>query len=276
MEETPLYIDVKSVVAKKNAKLSRWIPEFGYRFLRKLIHEQELNQFLSQVQGKTGIDFVRGALQEMGISSQCFGLDQIPDQGRFIFASNHPLGGLDGLVMMDQIARKFPKMLFVANDLLMHVAPLKSIFLPVNKHGRQSSQYARMIRDGFMSEAQLLYFPAGICSRKIGKNITDLQWNPNFVKKAIHYQRDIIPVYFEGRNSDFFYRIANLRKNLRIRTNIEMALLVDEMFRQKGSSLKIWFGEPIAWTRLDNSKSPQEWADWIRETVYHLPDRKNQ
>ncbi|MDD4031616.1 MAG: glycerol acyltransferase [Bacteroidales bacterium] len=276
MEETPLYIDVKSVVAKKNAKLSRWIPEFGYRFLRKLIHEQELNQFLSQVQGKTGIDFVRGALQEMGISSQCFGLDQIPDQGRFIFASNHPLGGLDGLVMMDQIARKFPKMLFVANDLLMHVAPLKSIFLPVNKHGRQSLQYASMIREGFMSEAQLLYFPAGICSRKIGKNITDLQWNPNFVKKAIHYQRDIIPVYFEGRNSDFFYRLANLRKNLRIRTNIEMAFLVDEMFRQKGSSLKIWFGEPISWTLLDHSKSSQEWADWIRETVYHLPDRKNQ
>ena len=276
MEETPLYIDVKSVIAKKSAKLARWIPEFGYRFLRKLVHEEELNQFLSHIQGKTGIDFVRGALQELEISSQGFGLDQIPDQGRFIFVSNHPLGGLDGLVMMDRIAQKFPKLLFISNDILMNVAPLKSVFLPVNKHGRQSSHYARLIRDGFLSEAQLLYFPAGICSRKTGKNIADLQWDPNFVKKATNYQRDIIPVYFEGRNSDFFYRIANLRKNLRIRTNIEMVLLVDEMFRQKGSSLKIWFGEPIPWTRLDHSKSPQGWADWIREIVYNLPFRKNQ
>lgn len=275
MKVSSLNIDIKSVIEKKNPWLAAWIPGFGYKFLRKLIHEQELNESLAHLEGKTGIAFIRGALHELGISSEVTGFDQIPEKGRFVFVSNHPLGGLDGMVMMDRIAEKFPDVRFVANDLLMNILPLRSIFLPVNKHGRQSSVYARQIREGFQSPSQILYFPAGICSRKIRGCVTDLRWNSNFIKQTIRSQRDIIPVFFEGRNSDFFYRIASLRKTLGIRANLEMAWLVDEMFRQKGSRLKIWFGKPISWTRFDASKSPEQWADWVRDLVYLLPGDKN-
>ena len=276
MENQTLQIDIKSIIRGKNPKLLPWIPGFVLRWIGKLIHERELNESLSRLGNKTGIDFIRGALDELGIFSKATGFDQIPDQGRFLFVSNHPLGGLDGMVMMEYIARKFPNVKFVVNDLLMNLNPLKDVFLPVNKHGRQSVTYARMIDQGFRSDAQILYFPAGICSRKSKGTISDLIWNPNFVKKAIHYQRDIIPVYFEGRNSDFFYRLAHWRKKMGIRFNFEMLWLVDEMFKQKGSCLKIHFGEPIPCSSLSPSVSASEWSKQIRDKVYALSPDKNQ
>jgi putative hemolysin len=206
----------------------------------------------------------------MKVTYSMDGLEQVPTEGRYIFASNHPLGGFDGLVLMDAIGKAFPEIRFIVNDLLLHLKNFDPIFVPVNKHGRQSAEYARKIDETYSGDAQVLYFPAGLCSRKIKGQIIDLQWNKNFIQKAVQYKRDVVPIFFDGRNSNFFYRIANIRKKLRIKANIEMTFLVNEFFRQKGRHLSLKFGTPISYTTFDQSKNYHQWTEMVREKVYAL------
>ena len=92
----------------------------------------------------------------------------------------------------------------------------------------------------------------------------------SFVVKAKAYKRDIIPVHFEGRNSNFFYNLSNLRMKFGIKLNVEMLYLADEMMKKKNAEFTITFGKPISWQSLDNSKTPIQWAQKIKESVYTL------
>jgi hypothetical protein len=163
------------------------------------------------------------------------------------------------------------------NDILYFIQPLKSIFVPVNKHGEQGRVAAKFLNDTFASPDQIITFPAGLCSRKIKGKIYDLEWKKMLVVKAVEYQRDIIPVYFEEKNSNFFYSIANLRRLFNIKFNIEMLFLPSELFkvkRAKKSVFTVYFGKPIPWQTFDSSKNPQQWTNWVKQTVYDLV-RKN-
>jgi putative hemolysin len=141
--------------------------------------------------------------------------------------------------------------------------------LPVNKHGSQGSLAARRLNEAFNSENQIITFPAGLCSRKIAGKIQDLEWKKMFITKAVEHKRDIVPVYFEGKNSNFFYNLANLRKRLKIKFNIEMLFLPRELFKAKGSTYTIHFGEPVPWQTFDSSKNRQQWTDWMKNIVYN-------
>jgi putative hemolysin len=212
-------------------------------------------------------------LEDMKVTYSVKGLENIPRNGRYIFASNHPLGGFDGLVLMDAIGAAFPDIRFIVNDILLNLKNFDPLFVPVNKHGRQSAEYARKIDDSYSGNFQVLNFPSGLCSRRIKGNIIDLKWNKNFIQKAVQYRRDVVPVYFGGRNSNFFYGLAGLRKKLRIRSNLEMIFLVDEFFRQKGKHLQLTFGEPVSYTLFDSPKHYPFWAEDIRSRVYALHER---
>ena len=262
------FIDVKEVIRKKNPALAKMMPGFLVSFIKRLIHENEVNRIIYDYRHRYGLDFVRSILEDMKVTYSMEGQDQVSVGGRYIFASNHPLGGFDGLVLMDAIGSIFPEIRFIVNDLLLNIKNFAPVFVPVNKHGRQSAEYACLIDETYSSDAQVLYFPAGLCSRKIKGKITDLKWNKSFVQKAVQYHRDVVPVYFEGRNSNFFYHLANLRKKIRIKANIEMMFLVDEFFKQKGRHLYLRFGSPIAYTTFDKSKDFNYWAEYIREKVY--------
>ena len=264
------FIDIREVIRKKNPALAKMMPGFMISLLKRLIHEDEVNRIIYDYRNSQGLDFVRSALDDMKVSYSMKGLDQVPLQGRYIFASNHPLGGFDGLVLMDAIGTVFPEIRFIVNDLLLNIKNFEPVFVPVNKHGRQSAEYARKIDETYSSNAQVLYFPAGLCSRKIKGRIADPQWNKNFIQKAVQYQRDVVPVYFEGRNSNFFYNLANLRKKLRIKANLEMTFLVDEFFKQKGQHVQLTFGAPMAYTIFDKSKNYYQWTDIVRERVYAM------
>ncbi|MFO7574100.1 MAG: glycerol acyltransferase, partial [Bacteroidales bacterium] len=144
------------------------------------------------------------------------------------------------------------------------------IFLPVNKHGVQGRQAVRAIDNAYASDDQILYFPAGICSRRKKGIISDVDWHKSFIAKAVWHRRDIIPVYFSGRNSGFFYSLANLRSLLGIKTNLEMLWLPDEMFQQKGKQIYIVFGKPVSWKTFDKSKSASGWAAFMRKRSYDL------
>jgi putative hemolysin len=267
----PATIDVDAIFRKKNPGLYKLMPGFILNYIKRTIHQDELNVALEKFKDKSGLDFISEILDFFGVKYTVSGTENIPKDGRYIFVSNHPLGGLDGMILMDLVGKYHRNLKFIVNDLLLNLKNLEPIFIPVNKHGRQSIEYARRIEEVYKSDNQILYFPAGLCSRKQGKKIRDLEWKKNFIKKAVEHNRDIVPVHFEGQNSRFFYRLANFRKALGIKANIEMFYLPDEMFSQKSQVIHVIIGKPIPWSNFDKSKSTSEWAEEVKSIVYSLP-----
>lgn len=263
-------IDVDAIFKAKSPRIYSFLPRFALNYIKRTIHQDDVNEALEKYQDKYGLDFISHILGFYGISYSVSGEDNIPLEGRYIFVSNHPLGGLDGIVFLDIVGRYHKKLKFIVNDLLLNIKNLEPVFIPVNKHGRQSIQYVRKIEALYESDEQVLYFPAGLCSRRQGGKIIDLEWKKNFIKKAIEHKRDIVPVHFEGQNSSFFYRLANLRQGIGIKANIEMFYLPDEMFRQRHKKIHVTIGKPVSYSTLDKSKTHSEWAEEIKGIVYRL------
>jgi 1-acyl-sn-glycerol-3-phosphate acyltransferase len=263
-------IDVEKVLFAKNPSLAKAVPGFLVRYLKRIVHQDELNLFLREWGHLKDADLIKAGLKHFDIKYKVFGSENIPATGRYIFVSNHPLGGLDGLVFIYELSKYFADIKFPVNDILTSIENLSGIFLPVNKHGAQGREAARKIEEAYASEGQVLYFPAGLCSRKRRGVIKDLLWHKSFINKAIEHKRDIMPAYFSGRNSDFFYNLANIRKFLGIKANIEMLYLADEMFRQKDKEILLVYGKSIPWETFDKTKSPLEWAAWVKSKTYEL------
>ncbi len=270
-DNTNLRVDVRSVIKFKNPDLLRYIPGFIIDWVERLICQDEINNILDKYGNLKGVPFATATLRELNATYSVSGIDKIANKGRYIIVSNHPLGGFDGIILMDIFGNYFDnKIRFVVNDLLSAVEPLKPIFLPVNKFGKQSVEIAEKIHQEYTSDNQIITFPAGLCSRLINGRIIDLEWKKSFVNQAIKYKRDIIPIYFDGKNSNFFYRFANIRKKLGIKFNYELILLPREMFKQRGGKFNIYIGDPIHCEELAHNGTPAEWTAKIRKTVYSL------
>ena len=271
MSREPQFIDLDKAIKDKAPKLYNKLPRFVINYLKRKIHLDELNEILTLYADRDGVDFMTSVVGYFNLKLNVSGLENIPDNGRFIFSSNHPLGGLDGICLAAIIGEKYNhKIRYQVNDLLLNIKNLQSIFIPVNKVGRQSKEIAAKVNEAFESENQIITFPAGLCSRKINGKIYDLEWKKNFIQKAVETKRDIVPVYFEACNSNFFYRFANIRKSLGIKFNIEMLFLPDEMFKNKNKTFTVIFGEPIPYTHFDNTRSPIQWAEYMKEKTYSL------
>lgn len=264
-------IDIKQILKQKAPSAARKIPGFVVNYLIRTVHQDELNDILRQYHDKDGVAFMQELIGYFDLNLELVNAENIPAEGRYIFASNHPLGGLDGICLSAVIGGRFDgKIRYLVNDLLLYLSNLRSIFVPINKHGTQGKKNAGLIEEAYASDNQIITFPAGLCSRKQQGKILDTEWKKSFIQKAVEYRRDVIPVYFEGRNSNFFYRLANLRKALGIKMNYEMIYLPDEMFRSKHKTFRIHFGNPIPWQTFDNSCKPAEWAEWVKGNVYNL------
>ncbi len=263
-------INVTDVIRSKNPRLLKFLPRFIIRKIEKIIHQDEVNWYLKEHHQADGYEFVTAGLKMFGARVHVEGKENVPEGKRLLFASNHPLGGLDGLVFVNVVHEMLGEIRFPVNDLLLNIPNFKEIFLPVNKHGSNSRDAFKAIDEAYQGNCQILYFPAGLCSRKIKGQIVDLEWRSSFISQAVKYQRDVVPVYIEGRNSNFFYNLANLRKRLKIKANIEMFFLVDEMYNQYNRDISISFGEPIPWQTFDKSKNNQEWANFVRQKAYAL------
>ena len=263
-------IDVGQILESKAPRLKRYIPRAVINWLRGIIQEDFLNNAIGNFGEKPPMEFIRGAFDLLDIKRSVEGFENLDPEGRYIFASNHPFGGMDGMMLAEAIGSRLGDVRVVINDLLMYMEPLRPIWLPVNKHGRQNTAYARRMREAFEGPLPILTFPAGLCSRRKKGVVADLEWRKNFIKQAHSTDRQVVPVYVEGCLSNRFYNISNLRTKLGIKFNIEMILLVDEMVRQKGQTFTLRFGKPISTEELSAIGSVEDQVAFIRKKVYEM------
>ncbi len=268
-----LKLDIDKVLRNKTGKNYNKIPKFFIKYLERTIRQDDMNGIIERNKDKQGVEFMQALVKdEFKVDIKVKGEENIPAEGRFIFASNHPLGGLDGICLSAFLGEKYSgNIRYLVNDVLLYIKNLESIFVPINKYGAQAKASAAAINEAYSSDNQIITFPAGLCSRKQSGKIMDLEWMKSFVVKAVEFERDIIPVYFDARNSNFFYNFANIRKNLGLKFNIELIYLPGEMFKSKNQTFNITFGKPISWQSIDKSKTPAQWAQHIKEIVYSLP-----
>ena len=263
-------IDIGAVLAEKAPAAARWIPRFAVNWLRRTIHEREINHILEHYWSLPPQEFIRACFRQWQVTYSIEGLERIDPAGRYLFVSNHPFGGMDGMMLADKLIDRFGDARVVVNDLLMHLEPLRPLWIPVNKHGAQNAACARRFDEALFGELPILTFPAGLCSRRIDGHIADPEWKTSFLKKAYASQREIVPVFVEGRLSNFFYRVARLRVMLGLKLNIEMLWLPDEMFSQKGRHFRIFVGDPIPVSELQRYGGLREQAEFVRKKAYFL------
>lgn len=268
---TEKHINVEQILGGKGVKLPRPL----LKLVERLLHVKDLNKGIYENRDNFGLDFVHSFTEgkepwNLGMTVEVNGLDNVPEEGCPMVVGNHPLGGPDGLALMGAVGRKRSDILFPVTDFLLYLPGLRQLFVPIDKVNRTKT--LANLEEAFAGQNILLYYPSGAASRRQKGVIRDLEWKPTFIKKAVKYGRDIVPVYTEARNRNRFYTIANVRKRLGIKFSFEMALLPAEMYAQRGKKVGITFGRPISYTVFDHRHTPAEWAALLREHVYKLKD----
>jgi len=268
----PLKIDTEALIRSKNPTLARWLPGFALRYIKRILHQEYINEFLAIHGEKQSFAFVDEVIKAFGVTVSHEGLENLPPSGGCIVVSNHPIGGLDGMALLQVIGGKRRDVRFMVNDLLMNIRNLEDLFIGVNKHGKNLGQTFAEIDSVFAGSGVMAIFPAGLVSRKNHGIIRDLTWKKTFVTKAKQFERPIVPVHISGRNSDFFYNLARWRSRLGIRANIEMFYLMDEMYHQLGKNIHLKVGHPIDPGCLSPRHSDHAWAQKIKEHIYNLAE----
>ncbi|PBQ34227.1 glycerol acyltransferase [Sphingobacteriaceae bacterium] len=262
------FIDIEKILKEKAYKLYRWMPGFAINWLKRKLHEEEINAAMVKLKDDKGLVFNKKALDILGAKVETVHPENIPLTGNVTIASNHPLGGLDGMALIKAVGELRTDVHFFVNDILKNLTNYGDVFVAVNKLGAASAGSLRTMEEIFRQGGAVLIFPAGLVSRKQEGIVRDLSWKKSFVTQAIDHKRMVVPTFIEGTNSKFFYNFAQWRKRLGIKANLEMIFLPDEMFRANKKTIRIHFGKPFSYTVFDNSKSHKEWADHMYKFIY--------
>lgn len=266
---------MEKVIRERAGSKARYVPKPLIRWLKKIVHQDELNAFILSEGDKQGVPWLWDCVGFLDMQLDVQGRDNLPsatDGRRYTFVSNHPLGGEDGVALGAILGQHYDgQVKYLVNDLLMNLYGLAPLCIPINKTGAQSRQFPAMVEAGFQSDNHIIMFPAGLCSRKRGGTVRDLPWQKAFVTKSVETHRDVVPIHFSGSNSERFYRLANLCKALHLKFNVAMVFLVDEMFRNRHKTFTVTIGKPIPWQTFDKSRKPQDWAQYVQDIVYRLP-----
>lgn len=266
------YIDIEKIFKEKNPGAYKWTPKFLINYIKRVVHEDDVNRFENENHEKFEFEYLDAALKEVAAKITFSGLENVPRSGACIVASNHPLGGIDGMALLQIVGTVRKDLSFLVNDILTQLVNFGKLFVPVNKVGATSGQNLRRIDEVYASDGVTMIFPAGLVSRKIDGKIQDLKWNRSFIKKAVQYNQPVVPVLVNGKLSSFFYRFSNFRKSIGIKANIEMLYLVNELYKLRNNATHIIFGKPIPAEVFDKSRSADEWAEAMRQYVYELKD----
>ena len=267
-------IDVEKIMRSRMGKSADKVPGFLIAYLKKILHEDQINGFLNEHDDIVGTPWLEACVEYLQMTLNLEGVENLPakDDGKFYtFVSNQPLGGIDGVALGSIIGKHYDSNFrYLVNDFLMNLPGLAPLCIGINKTGSQSRNFPAMVEEGFQSNMHMMMFPAGLCSRKINGEIKDLAWKKTFISKSVQYQRDVVPIHFIGQNSNFFYRLANFSDKYIKKVNVAMIYLVDEMYKNVGKTFTIRFGKPIPWQTFDKTKTPAEWAQYVKERVYEL------
>lgn len=267
-------IDIDSILREKMGAKAKFVPAPFVRWLRHIIHQDEVNRYLWESRHLSGTEWLEECVRYLDMTLIVDGMENLPDKddGRlYTFVSNHPLGGEDGVALGAIIGRHYDgRFRYLVNDLLMNLPGLAPVCIPINKTGKQSRNFPAMVESGFGSDNHMLMFPAGICSRRRKGEVRDVEWKKTFVVKSVEYKRDVVPIRFGGENSDFFYRLANFSDRYVKKVNIAMLFLVDEMYKNAHKTFRVAIGKPIPWQTFDKSRTPAQWAQYVKDKVYEL------
>ena len=266
-------IDLEKILKSKMGSKAKWIPRPLVWWLKHIVHQDEVNKYLWESRHLKGTEWLEECVRYLDATLDIVGEENLPakDDGRlYTFVSNHPLGGEDGVALGAIIGRHYDgRFRYLVNDLLMNLPGLAPVCIPINKTGNQSRDFPKMVEAGFKSDNHMLMFPAGLCSRKKKGVVSDIPWTKTFISKSVEYQRDVVPIRFSGHNSNFFYRLANFSDRF-LPFNLAMLFLVDEMYKNVHKTFHVTIGKPIPWQTFDKSRSPKEWAQYVRSQVYQL------
>jgi putative hemolysin len=264
------FIDIKRLIGSKNPKLLKWLPGFIIKYLERILHQDEINDFLEKHPNVSGQEFCSEVIKYLNIKIEIDGIENIPKTGGVTLAMNHPLGGMDALALVHALKEYRTDLKYIVNDLLLNLEPMKELFVGVNKHGKNNDGTLQKVGDLFNSNKAVCIFPAGMVSRKIKGKVRDLPWKKTFLTQSKKNNLPIVPIYIDGKLSNFFYNLSNFRSFIGIKANIEMLYLADELFKQKNVTMKFKIGKIIMPEEFDNSKNFNEWTNFVREKVYEL------
>lgn len=264
------YIDVASSIKESDSEFLKKLPSFLIRWIEKIIKQDELNHILEKYKDCEGADFHRSIVKEFNITLEIEGLENLPEKRKCFFLSNHPFGIIDGMALTKTVIEKYGTFKAIGNDSFNLIPNLRPYIALVNVYGLSPKAYVAELEKVYRSDVAITHFPAGEVSRRYHGKIQDCAWQKSFISRAISCQRDIVPFYFHGRNSNLFYGINLVRRALGIKTNIELILLPREMFRKRNKTIRFKIGKPVSWQKFDASSSHVQWAQKVRAHVYNM------
>ena len=265
---TDYILDLNEILGPK---MSAKLPGFVKRFLARRLHIKQINDCIMKAEHYAGAGFFDEALDYIGITYKVRGEENLDLSKKYLFACNHPLGGPEALII-GSIFRKIygDGFMVPSNQILYNMKPLQEFFVPVSVGGRQGRGIAEKIAGMFESDRQVLVFPAGLCAKSIKGVVTEMPWKKMFITQSRKYERDVVPVHISGHNSKWYFFLSWLSRTLKLKFNIGMLYLVDELFGQKGNEFVITFGKPVPYESFDSSKTDLQWADEVKNIVKNL------
>jgi putative hemolysin len=264
-------INIREIFQAKNPRMAGLLPGFVYSYLHKALVLDDINEIMRLHGHKKDYEFAKAVIEIFNVTVDLIGENKLPQGGPFIFVANHPLGGFDGILLIHEIGERYDrKFRVLVNDILLNLQNMDGIFVPVNKHGGQTIKNVRLIEEIFQSDQHVMTFPSGYVSRRSKGKIIDMEWQKSFITKAVKHKRDVVPIHISGRCTNFFYNLANTRKFLGIKANLEMFFLPRETFRHKNNHYRITIGKSISYNNFDKRIKPAEWAEKVKEHCYKL------
>lgn len=267
-DRTDYLLDLNKVLGPK---LSKKLPGFVKRFIARRLHVKEVNDCVMHAEHYAGVGFFDESLKYVGITYRVRGEENIDLSKKYIYVCNHPLGGPEALIIGSIFRRMYGDGFTVpSNQILYNLKPLQEFFVPVSVGGKQGRDIAEKVALMFESGRQVLVFPAGLCARTFKGVVTEMPWKKMFVAQSRKYQRDVVPVHISGHNSKWYFFLSWLSRTLKLKFNLGMIFLVDELFKQRGNEFVITFGKPIEYDRFDKTKTDLQWADEVKNIVKNL------
>lgn len=267
-EKIKKYIDIEENLKRDKPKLYKRLPKFVLFLIKRILHENEANIICRKYKDYSGIDFIPKLIEYFNIKIDVKGIENLPEHKNCIFVANHHLGFLDGLVLTYLVSQKYGKLKAIGNEAFMYIPNMRPMIASVNVFGKNSREYIKDLNELYASDIPITHFPNGTVARVHKGKVKDEKWTKSFITRAVTNERDIVPIRFFEKNSRLFYTIYRIRKFLGIKTNIELILLLNELFRRRNSTVKVKIGKTISYKKFGKTKSHSQWAEAVKEHVY--------